>query len=341
LVSRREPQKLTLSGITVTADVLAVFERAGKVSGVVLNGRDMATAAGPVKADTQDFSFEFDGNAPVDIKPIYRPLSTVDIGPAANVFVDSIDVSLTSVEGTEIRYTTDGTDPSPGSALYTAPLKLTETTMVKACAYRTGFAERSLEDPTFVSPLTSAVFTREAWYEPETVQNTTRGLNVSAYEGVWQDLYQSLGLLKPTKTGTTGSLFDASLRTTNDAQAFRYTGYLNVPDDGIYTFYAPYERTWQHVISGYDLRVAVAGVEWQPAARRHALGTWSVPLKKGMYAFRVDWIDHRSAAMLTLNNKEWKQYLIWPGGAPSLLVSGPGLEQPQPLPNTWFLRVSK
>jgi len=40
----------------------------------------------------------------------------------------------------EIYYTTDGTDPTPQSILYTTPLELTESTIIKAQAYREGWA---------------------------------------------------------------------------------------------------------------------------------------------------------------------------------------------------------
>jgi nicotinamidase-related amidase len=49
-------------------------------------------------------------------------------------------VTLTSplLDGAEIRYTTDGSDPTPQSTLYTGPLEITETTTLRALAYRQG-----------------------------------------------------------------------------------------------------------------------------------------------------------------------------------------------------------
>lgn len=50
----------------------------------------------------------------------------------------------------EIRYTTDGSDPTEESTLYTAPFSLPKSTLVKACAYAAGLAP---------SPVTEASFT--------------------------------------------------------------------------------------------------------------------------------------------------------------------------------------
>ena len=38
--------------------------------------------------------------------------------------------------GAEIRYTTDGSTPAAGSTLYSEPLRLTDTTTVKAIAIK-------------------------------------------------------------------------------------------------------------------------------------------------------------------------------------------------------------
>jgi len=54
------------------------------------------------------------------------------------VFDNELTVTLTQpwLDGAEIRYTTDGTEPTPASPLYTAPLKLRDTTRLRATAFR-------------------------------------------------------------------------------------------------------------------------------------------------------------------------------------------------------------
>lgn len=53
-------------------------------------------------------------------------------------FLDSTWVTLTAEEGTNIYYTTDDTDPTTASTLYTEPFELTGTTIVKAVAEKQG-----------------------------------------------------------------------------------------------------------------------------------------------------------------------------------------------------------
>ena len=60
---------------------------------------------------------------------------------------------ITADEGTEIRYTLDGTDPTTSSTLYTDSIKLTATTTVKAIAVKDGktseVAEKTFEKVEF------------------------------------------------------------------------------------------------------------------------------------------------------------------------------------------------
>ena len=51
-------------------------------------------------------------------------------------FTESTQVTMTAASGAEIHYTTDGTQPTAESTLYSGPLTLTETTVVKAIAIK-------------------------------------------------------------------------------------------------------------------------------------------------------------------------------------------------------------
>ena len=53
-------------------------------------------------------------------------------------FTESTSVTMSGPDGAEIRYTTDGSDPSAESPLYSEALTLTETTTVKAIAIKSG-----------------------------------------------------------------------------------------------------------------------------------------------------------------------------------------------------------
>ena len=53
-------------------------------------------------------------------------------------FAESTTVTMTAESGAEIRYTTNGTTPTASSTLYSAPITLTDTTIVKAIALKNG-----------------------------------------------------------------------------------------------------------------------------------------------------------------------------------------------------------
>ena len=53
-------------------------------------------------------------------------------------FTESTLVTMTAESGAEIRYTTDGSEPSASSTLYSGAVTLTETTTVKAIAIKNG-----------------------------------------------------------------------------------------------------------------------------------------------------------------------------------------------------------
>lgn len=59
--------------------------------------------------------------------------------PAAGTYTSAQSVTITSAtSGAEIHYTTDGSEPTTSSSLYTAPLTISTTTTVKAKAFKSG-----------------------------------------------------------------------------------------------------------------------------------------------------------------------------------------------------------
>jgi hypothetical protein len=75
------------------------------------------------------------------------------------------------------------------------------------------------------------------------------------------------------------------------------------------------------------LRLFLGRDEWYPATRLHNYGAWSVPLKKGLYPFKVVWVDQRKQDVWVGENVD----RIWDGERPALMISGPSLAK-QPIP---------
>jgi hypothetical protein len=106
------------------------------------------------------------------------------ISPPGGTFEQEVMVGMTSTTANaRIHFTTNGTTPSEASARYVMPIKLTNTTTVKAIAIADGFA------PSLIS---TAEFTRTP-PNPEPSANVVfRGLDLTT-RGNWKGKYGSAG----------------------------------------------------------------------------------------------------------------------------------------------------
>ena len=66
----------------------------------------------------------------------FVPAPVVDV--ASDTYYEEKTVTITAEDGVEIRYTLDGSEPTAGSKLYTAPLTISETTTLKAIGIKDG-----------------------------------------------------------------------------------------------------------------------------------------------------------------------------------------------------------
>ncbi len=72
-------------------------------------------------------------------------VSAPTFNPLAGTFNQAIEVSLScATEGSVIYYTIDGTEPSDHTDLYTDPIEISETTTIRAIAYREGMDPSSI-----------------------------------------------------------------------------------------------------------------------------------------------------------------------------------------------------
>ena len=175
------------------------------------------------------------GNAPdainsvvaldIDGKPDINepPVITAD----ADIFTDRIEVEISSDrENISIRYTLDGSDPTPESPKVEKSLVVDKTTTIAARIFRSGKPASSIvrKTVTKVTPIPG-----------RTVTNTQAGIHYNYYSGNWDQL-PDFTRLKAVKSGVTDELSN-KLKDTDDHYAFEFTGYVFLPAEGIYTFY--------------------------------------------------------------------------------------------------------
>lgn len=337
-LSAASPRALQLGAIKGHASGLTLV---GGKSGIALDCTSLALRDVTLNPTHPDFTFHLEGERFVIDEPIYRPIQPVVVEPRdRNVFIDSMQVRLSCpTPGVEIRYSLDGSKPTPQSLLYNGPFEVRETSLLKARAFRPGVTgDVWQQDGTHATSVASAVFRREVPLPAVTATTFKPGLKYEFFSGAWTEVMTRSLTMPAQATGITTKLLDDDEVTavrnaqqpTAERSAFglRSSGFLNVPTDGVYTLHAPREFLFPDIDCGYDLRVFIDDHEWNPANRWHAHGNWSIALRKGLHNLRVVFADlrsqpHKVELMWGFPHPEF----TWKGIAPQIEISGPGLKQ--------------
>ena len=78
---------------------------------------------------------------PTDPEQVSKPV----FSPAGGTYEGGIDVGITTTTlGAAIHYTTDGSDPNTNSSVYVSPIHVTQTTTLKAKAYKSGLQDSAI-----------------------------------------------------------------------------------------------------------------------------------------------------------------------------------------------------
>ncbi len=181
----------------------------GEVNGLMTYDREV------IKLDPARFSTLNRGFLP----PSFMADQTLYLGP-------SFMVELAVRPGPTIRYTVDGSEPVPESALYDKPIVITGETTIKARAFWPDGVSSLIETRTFkpAEPLAASASAPSA-----------RGLNYEYIEGRFEKL-TDFAAMAALKTGTAAAP-DAAVAGAKDKFALRFRGYIRVPRTGVYVFY--------------------------------------------------------------------------------------------------------
>ena len=201
-------------------------------------------------------------------------LAPPDCATKDRVFTDSLEVTLDNPLGRgEVHYTLDGSEPAQGSPQYSQPLKLTESTRLKA---------RTILKNGRSSGVAEYYFRKLRPLEPVPVDDAAPGLAYACYEGHFQKL-PNFDELEAVADGIAGT-FDLGTRKRDDDFAMTFTGYVEVPADGTYTFYLSSDDGSKLLI-GSELVVDNDGL--------HAASEKSgqVILKTGKHPIRVEFFQ--------------------------------------------------
>ena len=143
-----------------------------------------------------------------------------------NLFMGTVTIALaTATHDAEIRYTLDGSEPTELSTLYEKPFELDKTTQIKAKGFKGGFRPSS----TLSIWATKAELKASLPVHP--VQN---GTSYKYFEGT----FQKVADMEKTPLVESGIMPEPSIKGARQEDHFGYifSGLINVPEDGVYTF---------------------------------------------------------------------------------------------------------
>jgi glucose/arabinose dehydrogenase len=127
---------------------------------------------------------------------------------------------------------------------------------------------------------------------PDGPASPVAGLNYSYYEGTW-DVLPNFAALTPAASGTVGS-FSLAPRLRDELFGFRYTGYVRVPADGVYTFYTTSDDGSRLAI-GSQVVVNNDGLH----GPEEAAGT--IGLQAGLHAVTVTFFERNGGEVLNVS----------------------------------------
>lgn len=187
-----------------------------------------------------------------------------------NLFLDSIDIQLGSAtEDCDIRYTTDGSEPTENSEKYSSPLKIKRTTTIKAKAYKKGYEpSRTLTIKATKAELLPAI-------------NTNTKRNGTAYK-YFEGEFHRVADLEKAKVIEKGIMPETSIKNAKQADHFGYIfeGLINVPADGVYTFGTKSD-------DGSVLYIDGKKVVDNDGSHAAIVATGRIALKKGMHTYKL------------------------------------------------------
>lgn len=196
-------------------------------------------------------------------------------------FTDKASLEFKTTRPIKMVYTLDGSEPTPASTAYTAPIEITETTTLKIA---------SVLPSGKMSPIRTIQVEKQSLAPAKEVAKTTPGLNMEVTDGMYLNVKELEAAQKETKKSVIKDLKEIrsvvktseSMRGVNQYAAVA-TGYVNIPEDGVYFISSDLEEVW---IDGKLL------VNNGSEVKRFSRHDSSVALAKGLHEIKAVFLGH-------------------------------------------------
>ena len=292
-----QPMSVTFSanGSNAAKNTTATFTRAGTYTlrVTISDGLSATTSSVAVKVDQQ--------------------LGSITVSPSGTIVANGESARLSAqakdqfgvVLATQPAFAwsvDNGFGTVSATGLYTAPASGVGTATVRAAT-----ADGAVSG--------TATVTTQLPKTAENPPNLAPQIEYAYYEGNWSSV-PDFGALTPVKTGLANNITIAP-RLRTDQFAFQYTGYINVPANGTYTFYTTSDDGSKLWVGGQTV-VDNDGLH----ASRERSG--SIVLDAGWHSFKLGYFDATGTSDVI-----------------SASFSGPGLASKQLIPDANLKRVNR
>ncbi len=168
-------------------------------------------------------------------KPVNRPYSENGMGVTRLPYISSGELLFLSstrivlaceTEGAVIRYTLNGAEPGENSELYHTPIEIQKTSLLKMKAFHSSLMSSTTVEIT----LQKAVLN-----DAKLVSDVIPGLEYDYFERFFVQA-TDMDLVRPFTKGITPD-FNISMAKIPNYFGIKFEGYIEVPADGLYTFY--------------------------------------------------------------------------------------------------------
>jgi len=210
----------------------------------------------------------------------YIPLPEDKNAPSCNfvAFTDNAVLEFKSTEPVKIVYTTDGSEPTLSSPMYTEPITITENSTVKV---------RSVLLSEKMSPVRTITLEKQTFAPAVTKEaNAKPGLKTEYYKGVARTVEELEGKT-PDETEYVASPQKSKYRIPDYREIYDgefystvLTGYINIDEDGVYYFSTDSEM-W------IDGNLLISNAHEKGTARRFSRSDKSIALAKGPHAIKI------------------------------------------------------
>lgn len=195
-------------------------------------------------------------------------------------FTDKTTLEFKTSRPVKVVYTTDGSEPAAASAIYTTPLEFSKSTVLKI---------RSVLPSGKMSPVRTITIEKQALAPAKEAATTKPGLKMQVTYGNYMESSRLTGVTD-WKESTIKDLAeiravektDESMRNVKQYAAIA-TGYINIPEDGVYFFSSDNEEVW---IDG-KLLINNGG-----EVKRFSRHDSSAALAKGSHEIKVVFLGH-------------------------------------------------